>query len=180
MHPWIEALLWYVVVCPSLAIAVRERLSVGIQRSTVLTPTNLGVLLSPLANAVTVGAMHWQAIKPRVKEGRVMVRTDILDLDEGELIMRIRAPAPSEPKLTYLIGGAAARRLCVNGNHPPLPGTHKHRFRISGADEDAYAPDDIPDVPLAPRVAPGVYRAILEAFASECFITVGDDCWTEP
>lgn len=91
----------------------------GIQRSTVLTPTNLGVLLSPLANAVTVGAMHWQAIKPRVKEGRVVVRTDIRDLDEGELIMRIRTPAPSEPKLTYLMGGGCGSASMRERQPPP-------------------------------------------------------------
>ncbi|KXK62253.1 hypothetical protein AWW66_09485 [Micromonospora rosaria] len=63
-------------------------------------------------------------------------------------------------------------RMTVNLLKPSEPG---------GGDEGAYEPDDIPPVPLQPRVAPGTYRAILEAFAAECFIAIGDDfTWREP
>jgi hypothetical protein len=99
--------------------------------------------------------------------------------------MVINPLTPSEPKLQYLVGagrsGFSARRLCVNTPHRPIDGTHKHLAEPGRGDEAAYQPDDIPDVPLQPRVAPGTYRAILEAFASECFVELGQDFfWSEP
>jgi hypothetical protein len=99
--------------------------------------------------------------------------------------MVVNLLAPSEPKLQYLVGagrsGFSARRLCVNVPHRPIDGTHKHLAEPGRGDETAYQPDDIPDVPLQPRVAPGTYRAILEAFAGECFVELGQDFrWSEP
>lgn len=151
------------------------------QISPLLTPENLGFLLSGHAGAVTVGGIMWERDRiPRI--GTVTVATSLAPC---RLRMVINVLAPSEPRLQYLVlagrNGFAARRLCVNVPHRPFPGTHKHRARPGGGDESTYRPDDIPEVPLQPRVAPGTYRAVLEAFAAECAITLGPDFdWTEP
>ncbi|MGW4559925.1 hypothetical protein ACWEOV_40885 [Streptomyces sp. NPDC004365] len=124
--------------------------------------------------------MRW-VLRGSVLEGTIEVRTALPELETGKLRMTVRRLAPSQPRLQYLIGNAAVRRLCVNEQHRPYEGTHKHMINLRGTDEDAYEPDDIPEVPLAPRVAPGTYRAILEAFVAECAITLGEDfVWVEP
>lgn len=46
--------------------------------------------------------------------------------------------------------------------------------------EDVYIPEDIPEVPMGPTVAPGTYRRVFEAFAAECHIELPDGYWTEP
>ncbi|WFE62588.1 hypothetical protein [Micromonospora sp. WMMD714] len=150
-----------------------------------MTAANLGALLSPLAAATTVGGISWTAKSPMIKHGLLRVDTDIMALAPCRIRMMVNELEPSEPKLQYLVGdgrsGFSARRLCLNTPHRPIPGTHKHRSEPGGGEEGAYAPDDIPAVPLQPRVAPGTYRAILEAFAAECFISIGDDfIWREP
>ncbi|WP_157538963.1 hypothetical protein [Micromonospora sp. NBRC 110037] len=155
------------------------------QMSHLMTPANLGALLSPLAEAVTVGGVTWTTKNSVVREGVVRVNTVISALSPCRLRMTVNRMKPSEPALQYLAGdgrtGFSARRLCLNTPHSPFPGTHKHRVEPGGGDERAYEPDDIPPVPLQPRVAPGTYRAILEAFAAECFIMIGDDfAWIEP
>lgn len=155
------------------------------QVSHLMTAANLGTLLSPLAAAVTVGGIIWAVKSPVVKHGIIQVDTVIKALAPCRLRMAVNELKPSEPALQYLAGdgrmGFSARRLCLNTPHRPFPGTHKHRSEPGGGDEGAYEPDDIPAVPLQPRVAPGTYRAILEAFAAECFIAIGDDfIWREP
>lgn len=155
------------------------------QRSQFLTATYMGSLLSPQAKAVTVGPIVWRSDRGVAQRGAVDVTTVMSDLRPCSLEIRINPLSPSEPKLVYLVGSAserfAARRLCVNAPHRPYTGTHKHIAAIGGGEDQAYEPTDIPQVPLAPRVAPGVYRAILEAFANECHVTMGSDfVWTEP
>ncbi|XVV13654.1 hypothetical protein ACQP2X_04675 [Actinoplanes sp. CA-131856] len=156
------------------------------QISPLLTPANLGALLSPVAQAVTVGGVVWEALQGApIKEAVVQVRTALPALAPCRLRMVTNALTPSEPRLQYLVGagrnGFSARRLCVNVPHRPIDGTHKHLAEPGRGDETAYQPDDIPHVPLQPRVAPGTYRAIFEAFASECFVELGQDfAWSEP
>ncbi|MGW0579214.1 hypothetical protein ACWD25_25350 [Streptomyces sp. NPDC002920] len=150
------------------------------QSSPLLTQQSVGLLLSKNSRATTLGQITWKP-KRSVTVGLLQVRTVLPGLEQGTIRIHIRWPAPSEPRYQYLIGGAAVRRLCVNNPHPPFDSTHKHIINPLGSDEDAYEPDDIPAVPLAPRVAPGTYRAILEAFAAECEIGFGEDyAWTEP
>ncbi|MER7166540.1 hypothetical protein ABT336_10810 [Micromonospora sp. NPDC000207] len=155
------------------------------QMSQLMTAANLGALLSPLSKAVTVGGVTWATKGSVIKNGIIRVDTAISALAPCRLRMTVNELKPSEPTLQYLIGdgrwGFSARRLCLNTPHRPFSGTHKHRSEPGGGDEKAYEPDDIPFVPLQPRVAPGTYRAILEAFAAECFIAIGDDfIWREP
>ena len=150
-----------------------------------MTAANLGVLLSPLAQAVTVGGITWSTKNQVIREGTVRVDTIMPALTPCRLRISLNPHKPSEPALQYLISegrtGFSARRLCMNTPHRPLPGTHKHRVEPGGGEEGAYEPDDIPPLPLQPRVAPGAYRAILEAFAAECYIVIGDDfSWVEP
>lgn len=155
------------------------------QISSLITAANLGVLLSSAANAVTLGPIVWAAGRGTATEGIVRVRTVLPALAPCRLRMVVNSLAPSEPKLQYLVGdgraGFSARRLCVNTPHRPFSGTHKHKVEPGGGLEGAYEPNDIPAVPLQPRVAPGTYRAILEAFAAECSVEIGTDFrWTEP
>ncbi|MEV0001390.1 hypothetical protein AB0H28_03755 [Micromonospora sp. NPDC050980] len=157
------------------------------QTSPLITAANVGALLSPLARAVTVGGITWTATRGQgsSKEGIVRVRTALAVLSPCLLRLVVNPLAPSEPKLQYLVGAGrdrfSARRLCVNVPHRPITGTHKHRVEPGSSDEGAYEPTDIPEVPLQPRVAPGTYRAILEAFANECFIEMASDfAWSEP
>lgn len=156
----------------------------GRQSSPLLTAQSVGLLLSKAAQATTVGPITWKT-QGSVSEGVLQVRTILPQLEQAALRISIRKPAPSQPRFQYLVGVGAAkasvRRLCVNEEHRPFTGTHKHMINPLETDEDAYEPNDIPKVPLAPRVAPGTYRAILEAFANECEVTLGTDfTWTEP
>ncbi|MFV2008770.1 MULTISPECIES: hypothetical protein [unclassified Micromonospora] len=155
------------------------------QASPLATHANLGSLLSPAASATTVGGISWRQKPGLDKEGLVQVRIAIKHLAPCVLRMTVHPLRPSEPFLQYLVGagrdGFSARRLCVNHTHRPIEGTHKHRTEPAIGDEVAYKPTDIPEVPLAPRVAPGVHRAIFEAFAAECFVELGTDfTWVEP
>ena len=100
--------------------------------------------------------------------------------EDGRLIITANRMRPGEPTLKYIADGGWVRRLCVNREHRPLPGTHKHRVESTG-EAECYAPTDIPAVPLSPDVGPQIYRDIIEAFAAECSIAVGDDIgWSEP
>jgi len=160
-------------------------LLVSRQASDLLTAANLGALLSPLAQAVTSGGVTWATLRGSATEGIIKVGTKIPIMPSCRIRLVINSLSPSEPRLQYLVGlgqaGFSARRLCVNVPHRPFAGTHKHRAEPGGGDEGAYQPDDIPEVPLQPRVAPGTYRAILEAFAAECFVGFGPDfVWSEP
>jgi len=160
-------------------------MAVSKQTSPLLTAANLDTLLSPTAEARTIGGVTWKLDGTIRWEGEVDVRTVLPMLASCRLRLVVNKLAPSEPKLQYLVkagrNGFAARRLCLNVPHSPFDGTHKHRAEPGSGDEDTYEPDDIPELPLAPRVAPGTYRAILEAFAKECFIEIGPDfVWTEP
>lgn len=155
------------------------------QASPLATHANLGSLLSPAASATTVGGISWKQKAGPVKEGLVQVRTAVAHLSPCTLRMTVNSLRPSEPYLQYLVGAGrerfSARRLCVNQTHRPIEGTHKHQTEPAMGDEVAYKPTDIPEVPLAPRVAPGVYRAIFEAFAAECLVELGtDSTWVEP
>ncbi|MDG4806499.1 hypothetical protein O7634_06985 [Micromonospora sp. WMMD1120] len=150
-----------------------------------MTADHLGALLSPLAEAVTVGRIIWTTKNHVVREGLIRVDTSINALAPCRLRVLVNERKPSEPAFQYLAGDGrmafSARRLCINTPHRPFAGTHKHRVEPGGGEEAAYEPNDIPVVPLQPRVSPGTYRAILEAFAAECFITFGTDFgWSEP
>ncbi|MEU9155734.1 hypothetical protein AB0D59_35595 [Streptomyces sp. NPDC048417] len=150
------------------------------QSSPLLSQQSVGLLLSKTSKATTVGAIAWKSQRS-VTVGLLQVRTVLPELEQGIIRIHIRWLAPSQPRYQYLIGGASVRRLCVNDPHPPYDGTHKHMINPLGSEEDAYQPTDIPAVPLVPRVAPGTYRAILEAFAGECEVSLGEDfVWTEP
>lgn len=99
--------------------------------------------------------------------------------DGTRIEMVVFEKKPSEPRVGYFHAGGWVRRLCVNGRHLPIDGTHKHRISLGG--EDAYRPDDIPEIPLAPYVRADAYREIMEAFIAECNIALGEGFeWTEP
>lgn len=93
--------------------------------------------------------------------------------------MHIASLKPHEPKLTYLHPDGFIRRLCVNIEHRPFSGTHKHSIVAQG--ENAYEPTDIPEPPMDSTVQPQVYREILEAFIAECLITCTSGYkWSSP
>lgn len=137
------------------------------------------VLLAPSANARVLGRIQWSK-RGSARVGRVPVDArGLLDPESARLEFTVSVLRPTEPKIVYLADGASIRRLCVNTPHDPHTGTHKHR--VSGDPVgDAYEPTDIPAIELDAEPPPGAHREILEAFAAECFIDVGDLEWTDP
>lgn len=109
------------------------------------------------------------------------VRTEVIDCSSGLLRIYLLRPRPDRIHVQYLVNGVPIRRLDVNDAHKQWRDkTHKHTYIPALGAEDAYLPDDIPEVPLGPTVAPGTYRAVFEAFAAECFVELPDNYWTEP
>lgn len=147
----------------------------------VLDAPTVGALLSPAARARTTGRLTWRVDKV-IAEGIVPVTTDLQHVGAAYLRVMLRpVVAPSQPRMQYRVGDQSLRRLCVNEEHRPFSGTHKHKLTPFGTDEDTYEPTDIPVVPLAPRVAPGVVQAVFEAFAAECNVQLVDPYrWAEP
>lgn len=79
------------------------------------------------------------------------------------------------------------RRLDLRDAHTNPDGetwddaTHKHRWSASAGDAWAYTPTDIPHAPDIDPDTPDDYRAVFEAFAAECGITLGPDYkWSDP
>lgn len=137
-------------------------------------------LTSPIALTRTSGPWRWEN-KGRdglLHDGSVTVVSAIPDTS---LVLRmvVSERRPSEPKLQYVERNGWIRRLCVNTEHRPLNGTHKHAVGLAG--DVPYEPHDIPDVPLQPTIGPGVLYGIFEAFATECGIRLsGDLAWAPP
>lgn len=145
-----------------------------------LTSTDLAALLSPLAKATAVGQLEWRLKKPLCHEGVIEVRTVIADCPLGTLRIYFVEPRPDRVHLQYLVNGSWVRRLDVNDEHRGVENTHKHTHIPATGREGVYTPDDIPEVPVGPTVAPGTYRRVFEAFAAECHIELPDGYWTEP
>lgn len=145
-----------------------------------VTSTELAALLSPLAKATAVGQLAWRLKKPRCREGIVEVCTQVADCSMGKLRIYFVEPRPDRVHLQYLVGGSWDRRLDVNDQHRGVERTHKHTHVPATGREDVYIPEDIPEVPMGPTVAPGTYRRVFEAFAAECHIELPDGYWTEP
>lgn len=148
-------------------------------RPNAVVGSTMRLLLSEHARAEAVGLLEWSLKQPGIHQGIIEVRTVIEDCPVGRLRLQVSEQAPSEPAVQYLMNGVPVRRLDVNGTHRDWAfTTHKHRYRPTGH-EDAYIPDDIPAVPIGPTVAPGTHRAVFEAFAEECFISLPDGYWTD-
>lgn len=147
-----------------------------------ISTTAIQALLSDLGRAEAVGQLVWSRLKPHAFQGVVEVRTAVADCESGMLRMHFVTPRPDRIHIQYLINRVPVRRLDTNESHRDLPpdATHKHTYSPATGGESAYVPDDIPEVPLGPTVAPGTYRAVFEAFASECFIELPAGYWTEP
>jgi hypothetical protein len=137
------------------------------------------VLLASSANAQAFGRIQWSS-RGSARVGKVPVRAQgLLDPESARLEFTVSVLRPTEPKVAYLADGAAIRRLCVNVEHRPYSGTHKHRVSGDPAG-DAYEPSDIPALELDAEPPPNAHREILEAFAAECCIDIGDLEWVDP
>lgn len=156
------------------------RCRLGQHRAGAVTAQALEVLLSQLASATAIGEMAWSSIRPYLHQGQITVRTSVDGCELGRLRLLVNDLAPSEPGCQYLVNDVPVRRLDVNGFHRPWPRrTHKHRYVPATGREDAYLPDDIPDVPFEPIVAPGTYRRVFEAFAAECWVALPEGYWKD-
>lgn len=134
-------------------------------------------LLSPRALARTEGPIEWSSRPPRYT-GKVAVSAPGVRIG-GRLELTANELRGGELWIAYIADEGWVRRLCVNQEHRPFVGTHKHRVETRG--EECYEPDDIPPLELSPTTPCGSYREVLIAFAQECHITVGDDLgWTDP
>lgn len=151
------------------------------QVSNAVSASVLEVLLSQLAQARTVGTVVWSKPRPVQYMGKLDVTTALEQCPSGELRIHWVTPRPDRIHIQYLVNNAAIRRLDVNDNHKKLQDTtHKHRYVPGTGREDAYVPEDIPEVPLSPTVALDTYRRVFEAFARECCIELVDGYWTQP
>jgi hypothetical protein len=138
-------------------------------------------LLSEAAGARAVGRIQWNrrgSSSARIGVVHVRARATLIE-DSARLEMTVSRLRPTEPKIAYVADGGSVRRLCVNSVHQPFVGTHKHRVSGDPAG-DCYEPDDIPHFELDGPLPPGAHRAIMEAFASECFIDTSDLEWVDP
>lgn len=141
-------------------------------------PRFVAALLSSAATARTVGGVHWRHEGPK-HVGTIAVSVGSLDIEAARLEITTNQLRPAEPSVAYIADGGWIRRLCVNVEHRPFVGTHKHRLEPIG--EEPYEPMDIPVVPLSPDVSPQSYREVVAAFAAECSIELGVDYrWTDP
>ncbi|WP_139323939.1 MULTISPECIES: hypothetical protein [unclassified Pseudonocardia] len=152
----------------------------------VVSPEEVHALLSPTAQAESVGQLKWDEQKSGCYEGVLEVTTSVSNCERSSLRIYVVRLAASEFSLQYLIGTersrrVAIRRLDVNGDHKDLINTtHKHKFNAETGHESAYVPTDIPNVDLGPTVPIGTYQQIFEAFASECHVSLDGDYWSEP
>lgn len=136
-------------------------------------------LLSVAAGARAIGLIQW-AKRGSARVGVVHVEAQgTLIEDSARLEMKVSLLRPTEPTVAYVADGGAVRRLCVNAEHKPFAGTHKHRISGDPAG-DCYEPDDIPKLALDGPLPAGAHRAIMEAFAAECFIDTSDLEWIDP
>lgn len=148
----------------------------------VFTSQDLEALLSPLGRARAAGTISWVPKGPRCWIGTLPVRTTFDSGADSALQLGLKLPAPDQPNLQYLVRGVAVRRCDVNETHrghPPFT-THKHTYDPKTGAEGSYLPDDIPRVAMGPTVPRGIYRAVFDAFAAECFVELGEGYWTEP
>lgn len=137
------------------------------------------VLLVAAADARAIGRVQWTS-KGSARVGTAFVRAaGLLDPDSARLEFAVSPLRPTQPRVAYIADGASIRRLCVNKPHHPFAGTHKHRVTGDPVG-DAYEPTDIPLLDLDAEPPPGAHRAIMEAFAAECFINVDDLEWVDP
>lgn len=152
----------------------------GQHRSNAVSTQALDALLSRLAEATGVGTMSWESRRPFLHTGQIQVLTRVQGCELGRLQVVVNDLAASEPRCQYLVNDVPIRRLDVNDVHRPWARcTHKHRYLPDTGRDDAYIPDDIPEVPFGPTVASGTYRRVFEAFAAECCVALPEGYWTE-
>ncbi|MGK3199608.1 hypothetical protein [Amycolatopsis sp. MEPSY49] len=151
----------------------------GQHRQHAVSAQALETLLSDLSQATAVGELHWESKHGFIHTGQIQVQTLVQGCELGRLQLVVNDLAASEPRCQYLVNDAPIRRLDVNDVHRPWPRcTHKHRYVPETGKDDAYKPDDIPEVPFGPTVAPGTYRRVFEAFAAECSVALPEGYWT--
>ena len=151
-------------------------------RGALADPRTVAAILSPTARAQTVGSIRWKKVADTSRhEGVVEVELcGLVGIDAARLTMAATPLRPESPCLAYVVSGGAVRRLCVNNEHRPFSGTHKHQYERAGSAE-CYEPDDIPNVPMGARAAVRVYREVFDAFAAECNIQIGPGfTWCDP
>lgn len=112
----------------------------------------------------------WVASGTSARVGRVDVIAPRGSWENLRVEMRVSPLRPERFTLSYVCTAGWIRRLCVNTEHRPFAGTHKHRI-VTGA-EDAYEPDDIPAVIDGPEVPPSAHEDVFRAFVNECSIVM--------
>ncbi len=162
-----------------------------------LTDGEADLLLgSPLAELVISGLIVWTnaaAHRPR-GETRMSVAVENRFAERLALSARISSVTPWRSHWVVVWGKkeygerpAVLRRLDLRDSHHNPDGqewinkTHKHRWSRAEANLWAYTPADIPHDPSPFPDGRDDYRAVCEAFASECGITLGPGyVWSEP
>lgn len=135
-------------------------------------------VLDPACRASTMGPLAWDGRGSPLHIGTVEVYASALGLN-GRLEIRVNELRGGQLWVSYIVDGGWVRRLCVNYEHRPFSGTHKHRVEVTG--EQCYEPDDIPPIDVSPHTPPSAYREVLLAFAGECNVEVSADfVWSDP
>lgn len=125
------------------------------------------------------GDIVWKQTEATTIRGSVAVRAPEGSWEDLRIEMRVTPLRPERFFASYVCAAGWIRRLCVNQQHRPIDGTHKHRILV--ASEDCYEPNDIPAVPVQPAVQPGAYEAVFRAFVAECSIVIPSSFhWTPP
>lgn len=116
------------------------------------------------------GQITWVDSGTTTRVGKAAVAAPPGSWENLRVEMRISPLRPERFTVSYVCTSGWIRRLCVNTEHRPISGTHKHRI-VRGA-EDAYEPDDIPGVVDGPDVPPEAHEAVFRAFVNECSIVI--------
>ncbi|MFC7463272.1 hypothetical protein [Brachybacterium sp. GCM10030252] len=136
-------------------------------------------LVDPSTPTALEGDLIWTQTETTTVRGVVAVDAPKGDWEELRVELHVTPMRPERFFASFVCRAGWIRRLCVNKQHRPIDGTHKHRI-VAGA-EDCYEPDDIPPVLVQPDVPPGTYEAVFRAFVAECTIVVPSTFhWASP
>lgn len=128
-------------------------------------------LLAPATSTRLAGnTIDWTQESGSALLGRCQVSAPPGSWSELRVEVRVTPKRPEQFGVLFVCDQGWIRRLCVNRDHHPLTGTHKHR--ILGSNEDAYTPDDIPTVSIPPVNAADDQEAVFRAFVTECSIVI--------
>ena len=136
-------------------------------------------LLSPSVETAINCALSWDCIRGTKYSMRAQVEADRGPWGSLHVEMNGNTHRPSEPTLAYFSTLGFVHRVCINGAHRPIQGTHEHRVTATGV--VTREPKYMTMVPRQQSVRPGTWEMIFREFVTECGISLGPDfVWQQP